>query len=156
MLFDNYTLLLQSNNFFQGLVEYRLSKIICIIFAALSTGIVFLFAGGIIWFEKCGSDLRRIFINKMVSSICWSVVSILILVQIPDIIFFVYLPFPDMYCSFYIVCRNAFAVQLFLFFDAIIIFKYMSIFWLKNPLNFKDDFWSLFVNSWVVLFRLLY
>ena len=110
-------------------------------------------ACGIIGFEKFGSDVRRIFINKIVSSVCWSVISILVLVQAPDMVFYLYQPFPELYCLFNIVCRNVFVIQILLFFDAIIIFKYISIFWLKNPLNFKDDFWCVFTNVWVVIFR---
>ncbi len=142
-----------SEDLFQGLMENRLSKIISIILASLLALLVFSLACGIIWFEKFGSDQRRFFINKMVSSVCWSVIASLILVQIPDILFHIYLPFPELYCLFYVVCRNATAVQMVCFLDAIIIFRYISIFWLKNPLNFKDDFWCLFINTWVVLFR---
>ena len=157
---NNHSTLLTQNSsseyredFFQGLMENRLSKIISIIAATLLSLLVISLTCGIIWFEKYGSDLRRFFINKMVSSVCWSVVALLILVQVPEIVFHFYLPFPELYCLFYIVCRNATVMQVILFLDAIVIFKYISIFWLKNPLNFKDDLWCLFINAWVVLFR---
>jgi hypothetical protein len=38
-----------------------------------------------------------------------------------------------------------------IFLDAIIIVRYLLIFWIKNPENFKDDFWSHFVNIWTVV-----
>jgi len=116
---------------------------------------VILLTFGIIWFEKFGSDVRRFFINKMVSSICWSVIALLILVQILQIIFYLYLPFPELFCMFYILYMNAIQIQLILFSNAIIIFRYMSIFWLRNPMNLKDDFWCSFVNTWVVIYRLV-
>ena len=37
-----------------------------------------------------------------------------------------------------------------LFSNAIVVTKYVSIFWLKNPFGFQDEFWSLFVNVWIV------
>ncbi len=144
-----------TENLFQGLLEHSNSRIIFICFSSLITIFVILLNCGIIWYEKFGSNLRRIFINKMISSVCWCAVTFLILVQIPDIAFFVYLPFPEFYCLFYLLCRNAIALQMVLFLDAIVIFKYISIFWLINPLNFNDDFWSLFVNIWVAAFRLV-
>ncbi len=142
-----------SEDFFEGLMENRLSKIFSIILASSLTFLVFSSACGIIWFEKFGSDLRRLFINKMLSSVCWSVVAMLILVQVPEIVFHFFLPFPEIFCRFYIVCKNATVIQAILFLDAIVIFRYISIFWLQNPLSFKDDFWCLFVNVWVFLLR---
>jgi hypothetical protein len=35
------------------------------------------------------------------------------------------------------------------------IFRYIFIFWLKNPAAFNDDFWSVFVNLWIFLFAWL-
>ena len=32
------------------------------------------------------------------------------------------------------------------------IIRYIFIFWLKNPVAFKDDFWNLFVNIWIMGF----
>jgi len=96
-----------SEDFFEGLMENRLSKIFSIILASSLTFLVFSSACGIIWFEKFGSDLRRLFINKMLSSVCWSVVAMLILVQVPEIVFHFFLPFPEIFCRFYIVCKNA-------------------------------------------------
>ena len=39
-----------------------------------------------------------------------------------------------------------------LFLDCIMLMRYISIFWLKNPAAFQDEFWSLFANLWVVTF----
>jgi hypothetical protein len=140
-------------DFFKELLQYCMSKIIFIILAFSITLTVILLTFGIIWFEQFGSDLKRFFINKMVSSICWSVIALLILVQILQIIFYLYLPFPELFCMLYIVYMNAIQIQLILFSNAIIIFRYMSIFWLRNPMSFKDDFWCFFVNTWVVFYR---
>jgi hypothetical protein len=42
-----------------------------------------------------------------------------------------------------------------LFSDAIIVTKYVSIFLLKNPFGFQDEFWSFFVNIWIVSFSFI-
>jgi hypothetical protein len=41
--------------------------------------------------------------------------------------------------------------QFILYYDAIVIFRYLFIFRLKNPAAFKEDFWSLFVFVWVLV-----
>jgi len=43
-----------------------------------------------------------------------------------------------------------------IFYDCIVLCRYIFIFWLKNPAAFKDDFWSAFLNLWVVLVSVLY
>ena len=43
-----------------------------------------------------------------------------------------------------------------LFFDAIIIVRYMYIFVLKNPAAFHDDFWYSFINIWIKSFSLIF
>ena len=34
--------------------------------------------------------------------------------------------------------------------SSIMIVKYLSVFHLKNPGAIKDDFWSLFLNIWII------
>jgi hypothetical protein len=62
-------------NVFEGLFENRPSKIVGVLFAIPMSVFICLAAYGIIWFERYGSDLKRIFINKMVSSVCWTIVA---------------------------------------------------------------------------------
>jgi hypothetical protein len=50
--------------------------------------------------------------------------------------------------------RGLVYMQAILFLDVIVIARYIFIIWMKNPLSFQDDFWYLFVNLWVVFFRL--
>ena len=38
-----------------------------------------------------------------------------------------------------------------LFLNFTILSKYIIIFWLKSPVAFQDTFWSLYINSWVVM-----
>ena len=141
------------NDYFDGLFENRPSKVVGVVSASFLTVTVSLATYGLIWFERFGSDLKRIFINKMVSSICWSILAWFLIIQIPDLVIYFYRPFPEMFCFVHLILRNVIVSQILLFFDAIIIVRYILIFWLKNPLSFHDDFWYIFINLWVVIFR---
>jgi len=46
--------------------------------------------------------------------------------------------------------------QCFLYFDAISIIKYLFIFWLKNPAAFQDEFWIIFINTWIKGFSFIF
>ena len=46
-------------------------------------------------------------------------------------------------------------IQILLILDCIIITRYFFIFWLKNPAAFNDDFWSFFLNIWIVGFPVI-
>ena len=108
----------------------------------------------IIWFERFGSDLKRMFFNQTVSSVCWSIVAWIIFVQIPEMIRYFSTPFSLTFCFVHLWLKNTLQMQTILFFDAANIVRYLFIFWLKDPFNFQDDFWYLFVNVWVVSFSL--
>ena len=49
-------------------------------FASVIIGPPFLF--GIIWFERFGSNLKRTFLNKMVSALCWTCFEWFFIVQV--------------------------------------------------------------------------
>ena len=140
-------------HYFGALNESRPSKIIWSILALFLLNINILAFWGIIWFERFGSDLKRIFINQIVVSISWSSIAWLSMIQTSDILLYFYRPLPDLYCLFNLVLRNALMIQAILFFDAIIIVRYIFIFWMKDPANFAEDFWYCFVNLWVVTCR---
>jgi hypothetical protein len=53
------------------------------------------------------------------------------------------------------ILRNAIVLRLLLLVDAMVLARYLLIFWLKNPLKFQDDFWCHFVNTWVIVCRFL-
>ena len=141
------------SHYFGALNESRPSKIIGSILALFLLSINILAFWGIIWFERFGSDLKRIFINQIVVSISWSSIAWLSMIQTSDILLYFYRPLPDLYCMFNLVLRNALMIQAILFFDIIIIVRYIFIFWMKDPVNFSDDFWFCFVNLWVLIFR---
>jgi hypothetical protein len=75
------------------------------------------------------------------------------LIQTSDIVLYFYRPLPEFICFANLVLRNALMVQVILFFDSIVAVRYIAIFWMKDPENFKDDFWFRFSNFWVVIYR---
>jgi hypothetical protein len=86
-------------------------------------------------------------------SVAWTSIAWYLLIQTSDILLYFYRPLPDFHCLLNLVLRNAFMIQAILFFDAIILVRYIFIFWLTNPQSFCDDFWYRFINIWVVSFR---
>jgi len=100
---------------------------------------------GIIWYERFGSDLKRILLNRLVSCICWCLVKGMILYWSADVSSYIYRPFPEWVCFMQTILRNSFVTRLIVLFDAIIISRYIFIFHLKNPLHFDDDFWCRFI-----------
>jgi hypothetical protein len=64
-----------NEHFFDGLNINRPSKFIGAFTALLLMALNTLAFLGIIWFEKFGSDLKRIFINRIVTSVAWSAIA---------------------------------------------------------------------------------
>ena len=143
-------------NFFKGLIQNRATKTVGVILSIILTLCTSLSLFGIIWFERFGSDLKRMFINRAVSSLCWTILVYFTIIQVSDILFYFDIPFPKLYCYTYLMLRNAFTIQVILHLDSIIVIRYIFIFWLKNPMNFQDDFWCVFINLWVVVARICF
>ena len=101
---------------------------------------------GIIWYEKYGSDLKRIFLNKIVASLNWISIAWFLLVQPSDILLYIYKPLPHLYCNFNFILRNTLIMLYMFYLDISLLVRYVFIFWMKNPENFKDDFWAVFLN----------
>ena len=59
-------------------------------------------------------------------------------------------PMPFILCKGNFFLKLTFTLQGLLFLDGCILIRYISIFWLKNPAAFQDEFWSFFINIWVV------
>ena len=64
-------------------------------------------------------------------------------------------PLPSLVCQTNHYLRLCFTSNLYLFFGAVSITRFLFIFWLKNPAAFHDEFWILFLNFWIVIFTLI-
>ncbi len=76
-----------TQDYFEDLFANNPVKIILIIFSIISSILSNPVICGIIWFERFGSDMKRIFINRMVSSVCWSFFAWIFFTQIPGVNF---------------------------------------------------------------------
>ena len=142
-------------DFFSGIFENRPEKIISIIFSAVGGSILMPLVYGIIWFEHHGSDLKRTLLNKLVSSLCWSCMEWFFIIQLLDMVRYIYGPLPAGLCLFNLHLRFAIFTQQMLFMDGIILTRYVFIFCLRNPFAFNDDFWYLVINIWIVAFSFM-
>jgi hypothetical protein len=109
----------------------------------------------IIWFERNATELKRVFINRMVSSASYSILAWLALVQVPEVLKPALGPWPVSVCGLHLLLRNAILVQVVLFYDALVAVRYLSIFVMADPLSFDNDFWTAFANAFVVVFSLI-
>jgi hypothetical protein len=64
-------------------------------------------------------------------------------------------PFPIKFCLIQYALKNGIYSQILLYLNGIILFRYIFIFWLKNPTVFQDDFWNLFINIWIFGFVII-
>ena len=135
---------------FCGLFHNRPSK-----FISVSISIVLLIANiliwyGAIWFEHFGSDQKRTLVNKLFTSFCWNSIGGF-LISSTDIVRYTIGPFPWQVCYIQMLIKNILKTQYLLFYDSIALTRYFFIFWLRNPMAVDDDFWSLFINCWIII-----
>ena len=111
---------------------------------------IFMFCG-IIWYERFGTDNRRTLMNKIVSLICCNATFSMSVNFFVDFSTYFLGPLNQHLCFFFQVFRNVIVLNSLAFLDALIISKYILIFWLKNPASVKDDFWAFFIGLITVL-----
>ena len=67
-----------------------------------------------------------------------------------DTLRFIVGPFSIHFCFWHLLLKVVTKTIILLFLDAILITKYLLIFWLKNPCAVNDDFWSVFLNFLII------
>ena len=65
-------------------------------------------------------------------------------------------PLPVSFCFVHIVMKVVGKSMMLLLLDAILVTKYVLIFWLKNPGAVNDEFWCAFINIWVAVASVVY
>ena len=140
---------------FCGVFENRTSKFIAMAVSTILTllNIVLLF--GMIWYERYGSDNHRTLMNKLFASVCWTAIAHNAH-TIVDVFRFLIGTRPPSLCYIQTFLKVTATSVYLLLYDAIIITKYILIFWLKNPGAVNDDFWCIFINYWVCIASVLY
>lgn len=102
----------------------------------------------IIWFEKYGSDKKRTLINIIFAYCCWTYLKYIFLVEVFDVIRYIFGPLPATICYLKVIIRNTLGYIIGLYINATMVMRYAYIFWLKNPAAFEDEFWSTFIVIW--------
>ena len=143
------------SDFFHFLIENNLERGISLTISILAVILGAPLLMCIIWFERFGSDKKRTLLNRLVAMNCWAVIEFLLLSQIPEIIRYFFGPLPEFFCYLHVILRTAFIWVFLLYINAILIVRYIFIFWLKNPAAFYDDFWCDFIGIWVHGFSLI-
>ena len=138
-----------------GLFEHRASKFVIMMVSAILILMNWGLLLGMIWYERYGSDNRRTLMNKIFASLCW--VSIAHdLHTVLDLLRYLFGPnFPSL-CFLQNFLKVTATSMFLLFYDGILLTKYVLVFILKNPGAVNDDFWCRFINAWVCFASLLY
>ena len=143
------------SDFFAGIFHNRPAKVASVILCITRSIILIPMVYGIIWYEKYGSNQKCTLINKLVSSLCWSCFEWFIAIQTVDMFRYVFGPLSSTACLTVNNLRFVIYKQQMLLMDAIIIIRYIYIFWLKNVAAFNDDFWHIVINIWIVGFSIV-
>lgn len=65
-------------------------------------------------------------------------------------------PLPPYFCYIMCLIRPIIKTNALMFLNAIVVSKYIFIFWMKNPASIDDDFWSLFISLWSIGFSCIF
>ena len=138
--------------YFCGYFEDTSTKIAFFVLSKVVSMITFSMFFGIIWYEKFGMDHRRTLVNKIVSMLCWNGMFSMLFGFWEDVASYFCGPQTKLQCLFFQMLRNVIKSNSLFFLEAIVISKYIFIFWLKNPTSVNDDYW--YVNT-KTIFRFL-
>ena len=115
---------------------------------------------GIIWYERNGNHRYRTVINQLFATVCWLVVSYVLLVFIPDGIRYLNGPLNETFCDVHNFLKNFFCICVVLTLDCMILLRYIFIFKLSNFAVIKDDLIAgflqisiLVVSFWMALVK---
>ena len=122
-----------------------ISLLLSVLVAILGPPLLF----AVIWFERFGSDKKRTLLNMLVNMKCWTAIAFIVLGQVPEIIIYTFGPLPVKFCYLHTVVRLSIICSILMFINAMIIFRFVYIFKLKNPAAFRDDFWCVLVSIWI-------
>ena len=139
-----------NSDFFASVYSNTPLKTVSIIFCIILSILIGCAGYGIIWYEKFGTDLKRTLINRLLSSLCWNGIAYLILVLPLDVARYFVGPFNTKFCLVILLVKYVLNSHTSLFLLAVAISRYLYIFYLKNPAQFQDPFWQMFVNIWIV------
>ena len=144
-----------SSSCFELIDSENAAKTATITFSVLTSLVLPPICYSVVWFEKFGTDSKRTLINMLVSSICWNGIVWCFTVQNLYSLRFAIGPLPTYVCFWFMMLKKMFVAQGLMLINAMTIVRYVFILWLKNPAAFKDDFWFMYINVWIVSFSFI-
>jgi len=143
-----------SSDFFAELFETDPLKVLSISISLLLNIVLILGFSSIIWYDIKNPDSRTI-LSLLFSSVSFVSLEYFLVGQLLDTSRFLFGPMPFQLCLLHSIFKNVLSSQVFLLYNAISVFRYILVFWIKNPMLFKDFFWTVFVNIWIVIFSIV-
>jgi hypothetical protein len=131
-------------------------KTLVIIVSFVVNLVSLMFMYSIIWYERFGSDRKRILTNKFVSVICWYTIVGSQFTFFSDTFIFLFAPMSKLSCSAFAFVRLTIASNILTLLNFIVFSKYIFIFWMKNPGSVHDDFWTVFISIWTFGFSSIF
>ena len=144
-----------ATDFFAGAFQNGPLKVFAILITILC--VIFLVSSGygMIWYERYGSDKKRTLINRLFTSTCWTGIQFYTLIMPVEVVRYVMGPLPEVICSIQLIHKNMITIQAVLFSAGMSFARYLFVFYLKNPSEFMDEFWHIFLNVWVICFAFI-
>ena len=137
-----------NQDYFSGLVENRVSKIVSVAFSELGTCVIMLLTFMIIWYEKFGTSEYQTVINRINVKCWWLCLAYFSTVQQVDIFRYIFGTLPWTVCLLNVYAKFFFPMCLIIFLNFIVVTRYLFIFWIKNPCSLNDELLSIFISIW--------
>lgn len=141
---------------FYSLSEDFTTKTIFIVFGLTFAATSCLMSFGVIWYDHNGIDKYRTLIHRGATLIAWNGLIGVPIMETFDILQYILGAFPSQLCFLGLIFKNMIKTQILLCMDVLILFRYVLIFHLKNPLAVNDTFWTAFFCFWIVGFSFVY
>ena len=138
-----------------GLFQNRLSKLLAMTLSVSLLVFDMAMVQGLIWYEHYGTDNNRTLMNKLFASVCWVVFAQDCFTMLDNFRYW-FGPLPQSFCLLLILAKIIGNSMILLFYDAILITKYILIFKLKNPGALYDEFWCRYLNIWICMASIIY
>ena len=144
-----------NSDFFHGLFENRSSKVAAIIFSFIGSCSITLLTLYIDWYNKYSKDAKHTVASKLYSyAWLWALAWILTAQQV-DMVRYIFGPLPRSVCQFSLLVKCCITIQGIMVLECSAIWRYLLIFWIKNPTGVKDGFWITFLNVWIFMFTII-
>jgi hypothetical protein len=141
---------------FYSLSEDLTTSSIFIVFGSIFAATSCLMSFGVIWYDHNGFHKYKTLIHRGATLIAWNGLIGVPIMEIFDILQYILGTFPSQLCFLGLIFKNMIKTQILLCMDVLIIFRYVLIFHLKNPLAVNDTFWTAFFCFWIVGFSFVF